>query len=375
VYDVSLPAAIGKLRLGNSFTRLVCAIVVWATAIIVLMNCHALSANEIMSDSDGYVIPYLSSAESKCDDLRVLYQGDFWLATQHPDHVWTIDYRFRSLSSSFTSYEFGTPVPPPHGWSPLSRLNFDLNSLWHGVEIGFQKPLWGVHFQYFIPMQRNIQGNLNDYDWMIPGADFTDLGILKERWIDGQMLDFKVDFRIWDEPFGLPIDVWPVVGFRFQRFDLMCYDGVQVKEDNVWPPNPARYSGDIISFNQQYYIGYIGGQLRTIVNLPWLPSFDLMFEGDWGATSGYNIDHHLIREGDRYTMESTNGDSWHIALSAEVPVTRRLSVGCEAAYLQIHTSGRHRWLNEPLNTDETWDNGVSTQSDQTWLTAFVRVRI
>jgi len=374
VFDVRLPTATGKLWLGKSLTHLVCASVVWAAAIIVLMSCNASSANELISDSEGYV-PYLSSAESKRDDLRFLYQGDCWAARQDPAHVWTIDYKFRSLSKSSTSYQFGTDFPPPDGWTPLSRLHFELNSLWHGVEIGFQKPLWGVHCEWLMPMQRNIDGNLNDYDWMIPDADYTDLGIAKERWIDGQMLDFNFEFRIWDEPFGLPIDVWPVLGVRWQRFDLMCYDAVQVKDGNVWPPNPTTYPGDVLSFNQQYFVGYLGGQLRTTVNLPVVPSFDLMFEGDWGATRGYNIDHHLLRPGDRYTMETTDGDSWHIALSAEVPVTRRLSMGFEAAYLQIHTTGKHRLRNEPLNEDETWDYGVKNQSEQTWLTAFVRVRI
>lgn len=43
-------------------------------------------------------------------------------------------------------------------------------------------------------------------------------------------------------------------------------------------------------------------------------------------------------------------------------------------YLQIHTRGRHRLLNEPLDQDETWDHGVRVWSDQTWLTAFARVR-
>jgi hypothetical protein len=101
----------------------------------------------------------------------------------------------------------------------------------------------------------------------------------------------------------------------------------------------------------------------------------LRFQADWGNVQGFNIDHHLLREGDRYTMEYTHGDSWHISLMAETPVKGCLSVGFQADYLQIRTHGKHRMLNEPYGVDETWDNSVNNQSDQTWLTVFARIRI
>lgn len=372
---------IRKPRLDKLSIRRGCAVIVWAVAIVVFMRGQALASGEPISNSDGYV-PYEEYQEMGQDYLRGTYQGDFWAATQQPSHIWTIDYRFRAITSGRTAYEFGTSVPPPEGWAPLSRLDFRLNSTWHGIQVGYQKPLWGVRCEWLMPVEKSIKGNLHDFDWVpqedsswAPGDPFTDLGIAQERWIDGQMLNFEFNFRIWDEPFGFPVDIWPVLGFRWQRFDIMCFDALQVKEDNVWPTNPSFYPGDGLTFNQQYYIGYVGAQVRTTVNCPVIQSFEFTFQGDWGATGAYNVDHHLLREGDRYTMETTSGYTWHLSLTFEVPVKRFLSVGFETDFLQMHTNGTHRQLNLPENQDATWDNGVNVWSEQTWLTAFVRLRI
>jgi hypothetical protein len=371
-FNRCLPAAIGRLRLGQSLIHWGCGIVFWAVAIVIFMCGQAAATNEIVIGS-GEHVPFYESEEAGDNFLRATYQGDFWATTEQPCHIWTIDYRFRSLVSSYTSYEFG--LPTEDGWTPLSRLNFDLNSLWHGVQVGFQRPLWGIHCEWLTPMQRNIDGYLNDYDWMLPDGVFTDRGIAKERWNDGQMLDLEGEFRIWDEPFGLPMDVWLNLGFRWQRFDLTAYDALQVKEDDVYPPNPAFYAGDVLTFNQQYYIGYVGGQIRSTLVFPWIPSIDITFQGDWGAVGANNVDHHLIREGDRYTMENTCGDSFHLGLTAEVPIKKYLSMGLQADYLQIQTHGTHRLYNEPEDTNEAWSYGVRAWSEQTWFTAFVRLRI
>jgi hypothetical protein len=350
--------------------------IVLATAIVVLTCIKTLPADEPGFDSARYPtlqpLPITDSWEGYPDAEN---QFRFAEIMQKGFEDWSIDYRVRSLSNSYTSYQFGTPERPPEGWAPLSRLDFGLNSMWHGLEVGLEKPNWAAHVEWLTPIERGIHGNLNDYDWMIPNENFTDLGIARERFIDGQMLDFNLEIRLWDNLIGMPIEFWPAGGFRWQRFDIMCYDAVQVKEDGAWPPDPWTYEGDVLTLNQQYYFCYIGGQFRTTLAIvPVLP-IDLKFQGDWGNVQAYNVDHHLLREGDRYTMESTHGDSWHISLTAEVPVRKKLSLGFEADYLQIRTHGKHRWLNEPFGIDETWDNGVRNQSNQLWMTGFIRVRI
>lgn len=287
---------------------------------------------------------------------------------------WTIDYRARWVCESRTSYEFGTVEPPPDGWAPLSRLCFPLDSMWHGLAVGIDRPDWGLHFSWMTPMERGIDGQMEDYDWMSPGQGFTDLGLTDERWIDGQMLDLGADFLLWRNLFGWPIDLWGTGGFRWQRLNLMCYDLAQVKWDDEWLSPPYTAAGNVISFKQEYSMGYLGGQLRTQLFPMAQRPIRVTFQGDWAATSARNVDHHLLREGDRYTIEKTHGSAWHLGLTAELAVTRRLEMGMAVDYLQIHTRGTHRLLNEPIDQDYTWDNGVRVWSDQTWLTAFARLR-
>ncbi len=155
----------------------------------------------------------------------------------------------------------------------------------------------------------------------------------------------------------------------------MCYDLRQVKWDNVWMSDPYVYAGDTISFDQQYYICYIGGQLRKNFHRGLLPPTALILQGDLGYAGAYNVDHHLLREGDRFSMESTSGLSAHLSLSAEMQLSGNWSLGFQADYLQINTEGMHRLLNEPEGVDWRWSDGVSVESSQAWLTVFLRLSI
>lgn len=293
------------------------------------------------------------------------------------DSVFKLDYRLRWLTDSHTSYEFGTPDLPPEGWTPLSRLVFSINSLWHGVGVGWERPGWKVQFEWLTPMQRRVQGDLEDYDWYPPNPDgsFTDLGVMRQRWTDAQMLDLAGQFRLLDRPLSLPLEVWPGAGFRWQRLGLMASEPFQLKEFNVWQEDPWAYYGDVIAFKQEYFVGYVGGEIRATIESWRLPPLQVTFRGDWGWTDGYNIDHHLIREGDRYTKQSTHGDTWRVGLVFETLLRRCLSLGFEVDYLEISTKGRHHLINLPEGIDLTWDHGVQAWSNQTWLTAFVRLRI
>lgn len=282
---------------------------------------------------------------------------------------WSIDYRYRALVSSGVTSSFGTSDPPPTGYAPLSQLNFPINSSWHGVRVGFDELNWGAHFEWMAP-QQSIDGQLSDLDWRSAGQEYSDLGSAQERWVDGQMIDLGLDFLLTDCVFKLPIEIWPTIGFRWQRFDLTCYDGVQSKYDNQWLDPPDQYPGDVITFNQQFYIGYLGGQFRMK-----LRSVCLTFQADWGYTWGYNIDHHLDRDGDLYLMQSTEGNTWHLGFTAEVPLGCHVSMGFQCDHLEIRTSGTHRLQNLLLGEDSSWDNGVSVSSNQTSLMAFLRFRL
>lgn len=297
--------------------------------------------------------------------------NDLMTSAQVPNRVWTIDYRFKSFCNSQTSYEIGTIQSPSEGgYSPLSVLRFPLNSSWHGLQVGIEKPDWAIHAEWLTPISQQIHGTLADYDWDPPNSDgsFTDLGYAKQRWNDGQTLTLDLESKLSDNFLGLPMEVWPMVGFRWQRFCLTAYDLAQVKYHNRW--DPIYETGDSIDFNQQYYICYIGGQLRKTFYITEEKRINLTFQGDWGATWGYHIDHHLNADGGFYGMQQTQGSSWHIALTAEVPMSQRLSLGVQADYMEIRTTGK-TW--EVGRNPDVWTNGVGSSSDQTSITAFARL--
>jgi len=299
-----------------------------------------------------------------------------------PQRGWTLDYRVRSMFNSRTCYEFGQPPTEPVVYAPLSRLDWSLDSLWQGFQIGRREANWGLQFEWLTPTERSVNGSLFDYDWM-DEADPHHLASLSQsalRWNDGQTLDLGGEFRLRDcTLLGMPVQVWPMAGFRFQRFAMTAHDGLQlIGENPTVPPAGTLLPGDLIVFNQQYYVLYLGGQLRGALGLAPLPPIALTFQGDWGATFGYNVDHHLFYEQfgvHRYTMEKTRGDAVHFSLAAEAPLTRRLSLGVQFDYTRIRTTGTHRWLTYDdygNRQDQSWDNGVKVASDQESLTAFLR---
>lgn len=290
--------------------------------------------------------------------------------------VWTFDYQIRTFFNSHTSYEFGTMPGSVPMYAPLSRLDWDLDSTWHGLRIGLEKPCWNVHFEWLTPIEDGIHGKIADYDWLTPSnpSQLDSYTVSDLRWNDGQTLELGGEYKWRECLFGLPIEVWPGAGFRFQRFDMTA-SGLTY----VVPPSgrQPQYDGvDVGTFNQQYYQIYLGGELRSQFCLGGR-QVELTFQGDWAGTWGYNVDHHLLYELDgihRYTMEKTNGGSVHLALITETSVTQRTSLGLRLDHTAIDTTGTHHWVmtgnTEPV--DETWSNGVKVKSDQTSITAFLR---
>jgi hypothetical protein len=293
--------------------------------------------------------------------------------------TWYVDYRIQQMFG-YTAYQFGT-APQLGGtqYDPISKLEYPLNSTWNGLRVGVQSCQWDVHLEWLMPLTQHINGSMYDWDWSATNIPPSSLSGHTARWNDGQKLEIEADYKYSDCFLGRPIEVWPLAGFRWQRFNMTAYDGIQLLDDGTMPVYPVgtRYPGDNLTLNQQFYTGYIGFQLRTCVERECRPPIDLMFQFDWGGTGAYNVDHHLSYEArgiHRYTMESTGGDSVHVALSADVPLNCHLSLGLQADYTRIRTTGTHRWIMSGNTTpvDETWSNGVLVKSEQTAITAYLQ---
>lgn len=338
--------------------------------------------------SDGEAAPWIDDSVEH-SEAASLWEGyrdpGIEFLTQPPaPRFWTIDYRVQQMFSSRTSYQFGT-APQLGGpqYAPLSKLDWSLNSTWTGLRAGVQKPDWDIHFEWLTTMGRGVNGGMYDYDWNIdePRDDPTRLDSLSrssERWNDGQKIEVEADYR-WSERFlGLPVEFWPLIGFRFQRFDITASHGDQIIP--ATGPFEPPFDGDIITFNQQYYIGYLGARFCVAIPREDKPPTNVAFQADYGFTSGYNVDHHLYYEYfgvHRYTMEKTDGGAMHFAITVSTLLTERISLGLQADHTEINTTGSHRWVMSGNTTpvDERWSNGVSVSSHQTSLTVFLGLRI
>lgn len=304
------------------------------------------------------------------------------LTVQPCDRWWTVDYQVKTFMDSNTRYQFGTPETSTNPYSPLSKLVWPLDSAWHGLQVGVERPKWRAHFQWLTPVTSNVGRDMADYDWSGPDRDPASLSQSPERWNDGQNIELEGSYKLTDCFLSRPIELWPLIGFRFQRFDITGYDGVQVINDGTFPNLPPvgyRWDGDTITFNQQYYMGYIGAQLRGHINIMKVRPVTWSLQADWAGTWGYNVDHHISGYEDRgiqrYTMESTQGGAFHVAFNIESPLGKRFSTGIQVDHTEIRTWGSHHFVMTGASTaDETWSNGVQASSDQTSIMGYVRAR-
>jgi hypothetical protein len=295
-------------------------------------------------------------------------------AAAQPCRTWYIDYRVQQMFDSNTSFQFGSSSPLTGPYTPISKLAYSLDSTWAGLRLGVQKPNWDVHFEWLMPIGRGIDRGIVDYDWNIvdPRNDPTRLDSLAQlstRWNDGQKLEIEGE-RKWSDRFlGLPIELWPLAGFRFQRFDMTADRGYLII-DNGQVPGPLPDQGDCLTLNQQYYIGYAGFQFRSAIQRASRPPIGVTFQADYGGTGAYNIDYHLQRGGDMHQMMSTGGSAMHLALIADAPFSQHCGVGLQADHTEIRTTGTLRQVQDGIWI--TSDYGVQANSDQTSLAAYFR---
>ena len=274
---------------------------------------------------------------------------------------WSAELQFKRYFGSHTSYEFG--MPEPADWAPLSRLEFPMNTWWAGGEVrrSFSRFSVGAEVLTAIPMDSD--GSFKDTDWTNSEQTnvMTDYGESQCRMEPSYMVRGDVDLKIADW-IGLPtwIDLRPVVGVRWQRLEFMAHNAVQ-----SYPPPSYHLEGDVIRFEQIYWQYFIG--IKTDYDLGRhikVPRLKLLGQLDWAYVVGDNSDHHLLREGNRWTYEKTRGDAWHASLGLKAGLTKNINAGLEFEYLRIRSTGTHRWVNDVYGIDKSWDNGVKVWSDQ-----------
>jgi outer membrane protease len=263
--------------------------------------------------------------------------------------------------SSHTSYQFGNPLPPFQ--SPLSRLEFPMDSTWVGGKLRASFPRFSIGAEGLTNISMDTPGHMQDSDWddiQRPSA----LSIYSEskcRFMPSYIVRTDIDLKISDWV-GLPpgLDLRPLVGFRWENFHFITHDGLQTYPLGGQPPDPL--PGDGIDFKQTYFQYFTG--VRTAVDL-WKPrilnSLSLFLQADWAYVDGSNVDHHLLR-GPRYTYEDTRGDAWHWTAGLSAGLAKNVLLTLEADFLTLSTTGSHLLQTPGFNIG--FDYGVRVWSQQ-----------
>lgn len=271
------------------------------------------------------------------------------------------------MASSHTSYEFGNPEPPYQ--APLSRLEFPLNAWWVGAEMRATFPRFSVGVEALTNPTQDTAGQMEDSDWTNPDntAAKTIFSTQKCRLKPSYIVNTDVDLKVSDW-LGLPgwLDLRPVTGFRWQNFNLVAHDGTQYDLEGIMPPIPI--NGDSIAFEQTYWQYFMGMRAGIDLGNPvYLKSLTALLQCDWAYVEGHNEDHHLMREGLRFTYENTYGQAWHGSIGFKAGLARHLALALDADFLAISTTGSHRYVNTVYDINETWSNGVRVWSAQNSL--------
>jgi len=237
------------------------------------------------------------------------------------DGPWSVSLTLERNINSHTSYEFGYNQGI---WARglMSRLEFPMNTWWGGIEARRNFPRWSLGGRASTTLSQHTDGYFEDRDWAHPTDKtmLTDLGVINCRVEPSYQLWGDVDLKVSDW-LGMPerLDIRPVIGIRWQQLNFMGFDGAQYSYNPPDSPDfysPDFFSGDVIHFRQEYLQYFFG--LRGTYDL-WKPAdrvrVKLFFLGYWAYVKGENEDHHLLREGNRFTFETTRGDAWSAGLA------------------------------------------------------------
>jgi len=276
----------------------------------------------------------------------------------------------RKYLNSFTSYQFPNPFPPNQ--NPLSRLEFPIDQWFIGIGAGYNAPSWTVSGQGWINLTREASRKMQDSDWdddIMPGQKtiFSESNCRLNR---GILLELQFSFTT---PLERICYLRPVTGYRYDYFFFTTHDGFQtsLQGDDIGLP------GDGIEFKQRFQHFYIGGLISKTLSLngftSLLSQLDLQCQLDYGVTTAHNEDLHLLRSGERITVEGTSGHCWHVLVRASLMSWSDALVGFEAAFTRLMTNGSHELTNRILNIDFSF-SGSKVWSDQSYVSVYGAIK-
>ncbi len=194
-------------------------------------------------------------------------------------------------------------------------------------------------------------GNMVDYDWMVPGMDWTDRSTHDDTDVStGFMFDMSLELTAFKTS---SVSFNGILGFRRDVFEWKAMGGSYIYSSNGFRDTVGNFpDGELgITYEQTFDVPYFGVGM--------VGDFDQFhFKAKFIASmfvSGEAIDHHHMR--DLVTTDDFSGENmWAIDIAASYDITP--SLGVEAAYFYESY--------DTMTGDSTWDFGpgnVSVLSD------------
>jgi hypothetical protein len=275
----------------------------------------------------------------------------------------------RKHVNSFTSYQFPNPFPPNQ--DPLSRLEFPIDQWFAGIKGSYSRGVLSVFVEGWTNLNRESGFDMQDSDWDDEALPFQKTIFSSSKCALNR--GYLADIGLAVGRASSSSSVRPIAGYRIQYFDFTTHDGVQMDLGG----NVSQLPGDGIDFKQVFHHYYLGGLFVTSLgggfSYGYPGTIQLTLQGDVAGVTGRNEDKHLLRDGDRVTVERTRGFSWHVALGASLDVRNLLRLKLEGDFKRIVTTGSHNLTNGTFNIDFSFD-GARVWSDQATISAMGELR-
>jgi len=280
---------------------------------------------------------------------------------------WTIQLKTKTFYNSRTSYEFGNPIAP--GQSPLSRLQFPMDSVWTGFEARKNAGGLSVGAEFLTSVGSQRSGTTQDSDWADAAPHPLEYySETRTSLRPSFQLAADADANVADV-FGLPegLELRPTLGMRWQRLSFKLMDGTQYHFPvGGGPTQSTAFGGYSLAFVQDWWLPFAGLKAAyTWRRAPLVHQLKIHTQFDGGPAFGRNEDRHRLR-GDRNTTEHTTGWAWRASAGMDLGLTEHLDLGFEAEHTRIETTGTHEW--KQGNNSLEWSHGVRAWSEQSALT-------
>jgi plasminogen activator len=146
----------------------------------------------------------------------------------------------------------------------VSKLIWDIDALYM-VGIGAS-----IHYQEIVTLNTHIwfslndgDGKLVDYDWLIPGYDWTHQSIHNNTDITkGLMFDINLEHTT---PISVSTDLSALIGYRQDSFKWKSYGGSYIYSDEDFRDESGNFPENVlgISYKQTWKVPYIGMKVNS----------------------------------------------------------------------------------------------------------------